>query len=268
MSRARNARRKAKRREAQAATELAQRQSLEDSQRSVILVPVLAIAAILVAIAIAGFASGNGSNQKEIDQEVTTLLAGIPQHGTTLGSREAPTTLYMFADLECPTVKRFVEVYLPSIINKWVRTGALRLEYRPLKTDTVSEHTFFRQEEGTLAAGRQNKLWNFALTFVRKQGQRETKYATESFFSHIASQVSDLNMKKWSRDRNDPKLFKPIALSVHSAHEQGFRFTPSFVIPSPAETSSVQDEIELALRGDIDVLHAEALEDLPALRIR
>ncbi|HUC08597.1 MAG TPA: thioredoxin domain-containing protein [Solirubrobacterales bacterium] len=232
-----------------------------------VLLPVLAIAAILVATAIVGLGAGNGSSPKQIDQEVTALLAGIPQRGPTLGSPDAPVTLRMFADLECPTVKRFVESYLPSIISDWVRTGTVKLEYRSLKTDTVDERIFFDQEEAALAAGRQSRMWNFALTFVRQQGPHFTEYANDAFLTHIASQVPELSMRRWNRDRKDISLFKPIALSVHSAHAQGLRYTPSFVTVGYTDTASVQEELIASLEKDIQALSAEASGDVPILKV-
>jgi protein-disulfide isomerase len=233
----------------------------------VVLLPLLVIAAILVATAIVGLGAGNGSSRKQVDQEVTALLTGIPQRGPTLGSPDAPVTLQMFADLECPTVKRFVESYLRSFVSNWVRSGTVKLEYRSLKTDTVNERTFFDQEEAALAAGRQNRLWNFALTFVRQQGERYIEYATDAFLAHIASQVPDLNMRRWNRDRGDISLFKPVALSIHSGHSQGLRYTPSFVMAGPADMATVQDEIKASLEQDLQVLRTESSGDVPILKV-
>jgi hypothetical protein len=267
VSRGYNARRKAKRQQARAAAEPPHLQSPTDSRWPAILLPVLAIAAILAATAILGFGAGSGPRRKQIDQEVTALLAGIPQHGATLGSPNAPVTLQMFADLECPTVKLFVESYLPSFISEWVRTGTVKLEYHSLKTDTFNEHTFFRQEIAARAAGRQNKMWNFTLTFIRQQGQHFTNYATDAFLTHIASQVPELSTADWYRDRRDISLFEPIALSVHSAHVQGLRSTPSFIMADPTGTSAIQHEVESSLERDIRALNKEAFGDVPALKI-
>jgi protein-disulfide isomerase len=230
----------------------------------VVLLPVLLIVAILIAASILGFGAGNGPSRKQIDQEVTGLLVGIPQRGPILGSPDAPVTLQMFADLECPTVKRFVESYLPSIISDWVRTGTVKLEYRSLQTDTSNERTFFRQEEAALAAGRQSRMWNFALTFVRQQGQHFTEYANDAFLAHIASQVPDLSMRRWNRDRKDISLFKPIAVDAYSAYSQGFRSTPSFVISGP---TSVRSEIKASLDRDLQVLNTEASGDVSILKV-
>lgn len=267
MSRGYDARRKAKRRQERAAAESSRRQSPTPSRRPVALLPVLAVAAILTATAILGLGADRHESQTQIDKEVTALLAGIPQNGVVLGSPQAKISLQVFVDLECPTVRRFVESYLPSIISSWVRTGTVKLEYRSLKTDTVADRTFFRQEEATWAAGRQDRLWNFALTFVRQQGQRYTEYATDDFLARIASQVPGLNAERWRRDRKDSSLFRTVALSIGSAHAQDLHFTPSFTMTGPTDAASVQSEIRSSLEKDLQILSAESSGDVPILKV-
>lgn len=115
MSRAYNARRKAKRRQARAATEPARPRHPSRPRRLALLLPILVIAAILTVTAVLGFGASGGINQEQVKQEVAGLLADIPQNGATLGSPEAPITVWIFADLECPTVKQFVESYFPRL---------------------------------------------------------------------------------------------------------------------------------------------------------
>lgn len=274
MSRGYDARRKARQRQAQSAAQTSQRGRSPRSRRLMTLIPVLAIAAILAATAALGFSLTSGGN-KEIKQEVTELLAGIPQEGTALGSPKAPVTLRVFADLQCPTVKRFVEKYLPSIIDKWVRPGLVRLEYRSFQTDTSNESTFFRQEIAALAAGRQDKMWNFALTFVRQQETPRTGYATDEFLTGIAEQVPGLEWARWRQDREAPVLLEKVALGIHRAQVKDLEGTPSFLLGFQSGQSdqhlnltdkdSIKEEVEADLGEDIRSLLEEASEDVPTI---
>lgn len=276
MSRAHNARQKARRQQARAAAEAVRHRRRPWSRRLSTVLPGLAIAATLAVAAILGLGTGSGQSPKQVRQEVAALLAGIPQRGTTLGSANAPLTLWIFGDVECPTVKSFVERYLPAIIGEWVRTGSVKLEYRSLQTDTQSEATFFRQEIAALAAGRQGRMWHFLLTFVREQGDAQTEYASNDFLSDIASQVPGLRRAQWNRDREDARLSKRVALGVHRAHTQGLRSTPSFLIgftggdddrrASDGVHSTLRRKVELALRRDIESLSEEEWGDSPTLR--
>jgi len=233
------------------------------------LLPLLLIAAILAAVALVGFGDGSGVDQEQVQQEVATLLADIPQDGATLGSLDAPITLRIYADLECPTVRMFVESHLPSLIDNWVRSGEVKLEYRSLETDTIEERTFFEQEIAALAAGKQDRMWDFALTFVLEQGERLTDYADEGFLTHIAAQVPALDQRRWRSDREGSALSRRVARGVRSGHVEGLSSTPSFVISveSGGSNKSLR-ELEATVRRITNALREESEEaDLPVLKV-
>ena len=185
--------------------------------------------------------AGHEPDRQQASRDVNALLAGIPQKGTTLGSPQAPITLRVFADLECRDVQQFALSGLRSIIDTWVRKGVIKLDYRSLETDTRSRETFAIQEIAALAAGRQDKLWNFALAFVYQQGKQFTGYVTEKFLTDIASQVPGLDWELWQHDRADGQLFAHVARSDHSARTQGLSATPTFLI------GPTDGEIDLAI---------------------
>jgi thioredoxin family protein len=236
--------------------------------------PVGVIVAILAIVGVLGFGGGGGTSREQVQREIAALLSGIPQHGPTLGSAKAPITLWVSADLECPTVRRFATAYLPSIVRTWVRDGTVRLEYRSLRTDTDDEHAFFEQEAAALAAGRQDKMWNYALTFIHEQGQNHTGYASDEFLVDVASQVPDLGLDRWEHDRQDPPLFKRIARELHSAQIKELRYTPSFSLgfggrQQSTVADSVSEEFKSSFIRTVSALADEAAEeasgDVPTL---
>jgi len=99
--------------------------------------------------------------------EVTALLAHIPQKGNALGNPRAPVTLQYFGDLQCPYCKRFTLGALTTLIDDYVRQGKLEVEYRSLRTATHNPSIFQIQQVAALAAGSQNKLWDFVELFYR-----------------------------------------------------------------------------------------------------
>ena len=238
--------------------------------------PVLAIAVILATVGVLGFGGSSGAvDKKEIQQRVSKLLAGIPQQGATLGSPEAPVTVWVMADLECPTVRLFAESYLPSILDTWVRTGDVKLIYRSLQTDTYNEKIFYRQEIAALAAGRQDKMWNFVLAFVHQQGEKFTEYASDEFLTDIASQVPGLARARWQHDREDALLSKRVALDLYAANKMELSSTPSFLVGvssgeenpemDQAGSASLRKEVEISLGKNIEALGEEAFKDTPTV---
>lgn len=275
MSRGHNARRKAKWKQARAAAELGEQKRSVRPRRLVALMPILLIIAVLATAAVMGPGGDSGKSPEQVRQEVDALLVDIPQEGATLGSARAPVTIWIFADLQCPTVRLFAESYLPSILDTWVRRGDVKLTYRSLETDTYNEETFFRQEIAALAAGRQNKMWDFLLTFVHQQGKQASGYATDQFLADIASQVPGLNRAQWRQDRRDALLSRRVALDLRSAHARQLSSTPSFVVKLTTEGSkrlrdgsareTLRGEVEVSLRKHAESLTKEAFDDAPSV---
>jgi len=132
----------------------------------------IVVAVVVVAIITVLVATGNGKRhvpgageQPAIVKEVTALVNGIPQRANELGKPAAPVTLQYFGDLECPVCRAFTLSALPEIIQKWVRGGELKIEYRSMETATDDPEVFKAQQVAALAAGKQDKLWNFIETF-------------------------------------------------------------------------------------------------------
>jgi protein-disulfide isomerase len=276
MSRRDESRRKAKRRLARVAREAEKERERNRRPRWLRSVPLLLILGIIAAFGISRFAGSSDASvdRTQIDREVGRLLAGVPQAGSTLGSPRAPITVQMFADLECPTVKRFVEAYLPSLVDRWVRDGTVKIEYRSLKTDTADEHTFFMQDVAALSAGLQGKMWNFALTFLREQGQEFSGYATNEFVTGIAAQISGLDLTSWRGKLEDPLLFVQVAHGMQKAQARAFHSTPSFVIqPSeraahlvgPVRTNSLESQVKASFERTIESLREETSIDVPVI---
>jgi protein-disulfide isomerase len=164
------------------------------------------------------------------NSEITALLAGIPQSANALGQPEAPVTLAYFADLQCPYCRDFSIEVLPSIIQRWMRVGKLRVESHALQTATRDPEVFLAQQVAALAAGRQDRTWHFLETFYAEQQEENSGYVTDTYLEGIAGQVTGLDLARWANDRRDPELAKEIAGDGLAAENSGLTGTPSFLI--------------------------------------
>jgi protein-disulfide isomerase len=204
------------------------------------LIKLAIVAAVVVAaIAIVAITTGAARNSPpkpgsaqatSIEQQISALLAGIPQHANVLGMSTAPVTLKWFGDLECPFCREFTLGALPSIMQRWVRAGALRIEYLSMETATREPRVFKVQQVAALAAGMQNKLWNFIETFYHEQGEEDSGYVTEKYLHGIASQVPGLDRELWAEDRYDPELLVEVAVDRQAVKHERFHGTPAFLI--------------------------------------
>jgi protein-disulfide isomerase len=158
------------------------------------LLAVLGAAAVLVVVAIVVSSGGSdgaksrpGAAQKATgtipgQKESAEMLAGIPQSGIHLGSASAPVRLVEFADLQCPFCREYSLQTLPQLVQDYVRSGKVRMEFRDLAFLGKDSVTAGRHAAG---AGQQNKLWNFIDVFYYNQGEENTGYVTPSFLHSI-----------------------------------------------------------------------------------
>lgn len=191
------------------------------------LIVVAAVVGITLLLSVNNSRAGEDAR---IDREVSALLAGIPQEGRTLGSPAAPVTLQVFADLEDDDSQRWVLTLLPAIIRRFVRTNILKIEYLADKTNTIRAETFVKQQTAAIAAGAQDKLWNFVDTFYHEQGREYTPYVTESYIDNIASQVPGLNIAQWHQDRDHGGRSEQVVAEDQEALADGIHVTPSYRI--------------------------------------
>jgi protein-disulfide isomerase len=191
------------------------------------------------------------------NNEISVLLADIPQSANALGQPAAPITLAYFADLQCPYCRDFSLELLPSIIERWVRTGKLRIESHALQTATHEPEVFMAQQVAALAAGRQDKAWHFIETFYAEQGEESSGYVTDAYLHGIASQLTGLDLTRWTSDRRNPELANEIAGDARAAENAGLTGTPSFLIGasgsamngfSPSDPTSFDAAIEGLLK--------------------
>lgn len=188
----------------------------------------LIVAAVIATVLLISPNSSRAGQDARIDRAVSALLAGIPQEGRTLGSPTAPVTLQVFADLEDNDSQRWVITLLPAIVHEFVRTNILKIEYRSFKTNTINPETFVKQQTAAVAAGAQNKLWNYIDTFYHEQGKEYTHYVTEHYIDNIASQIPELNIAQWHHDRNDGRRSEQVVTDDQTARTDGIHVTPAY----------------------------------------
>jgi len=231
----------------------------------------IVVAVVVVAVVVILIATGGGKSKTPpklgstgattTQRKVAALLDGIPQSANTLGSPTAPVTLKYFGDLECPICREFTVEALPQIIPKWVRAGKLRIEYHSMETATHEPEVFKTQQVAALAAGKQDKAWNFIETFYHEQGEEDSGYVNEKYLQGIASQIPGLNLAQWTSDRNEPELANEVETDKQVANNEGFTGTPSFLVgrsggamskleysSSPGDPTFVNEAVEKLLK--------------------
>jgi protein-disulfide isomerase len=216
----------------------------------------LAIIVVVVVIIVVSSSSGakGGEPSKSEQGEVGKLLTGIPQSGMTLGKPDAPVKVLEYGDLQCPFCKANAEEVTPEVIEHQVRNGEASITFRNfviIGPDSVPAG------EAALAAGAQDRAWNFIELFYRNQGEENSGYVTEEFIESIGKSAGIPDLAKWNKERRSGKYKKQLEATTEQAEKIGFSGTPSFAIegpkskgpeqiPSPETSGQLEEEIEKA----------------------
>jgi protein-disulfide isomerase len=212
----------------------------------------LAIVVVAVLIVVnSGNGSGGDTNLEE-KAEVNRLLGGIPQEGMVLGDPKAPVELIEFGDLQCPVCKGYSEEILPAIIEKQVKNGQAKIEFRNF---TIIGPQSPPAGAAALAAGVQGRGWNYVELFYRNQGDENSGYVTDEFLKAVAQGAGVKNLSKWQSERQ--KLLPEVEKTTAEAEKLGFTGTPSFAVKgpksngmellgTPGSTGAIEEAIEAA----------------------
>ena len=188
----------------------------------------LAAVAVLVGVSMAGGGSSSKPSTTVVQAPQTAdLLAGIPQHGNTLGSPKAPVTLVEYADLQCPYCGEYARNVLPTLIRDYVRPGKVRLVFRGLAFVGADSESALR---AVVASGLQNKLWNYSELMYENQGTENTGWVTEDLIKAVGEAVPGLDVNKMLADRKSQAVTTAIATAAGFASVAGIQGTPSFEV--------------------------------------
>jgi protein-disulfide isomerase len=230
-----------------------------------IVVAAVAVAIVLGVVLTRGSSNNASSNVPAVGSlanglpgasDVAAMYRGIPQSDVTLGRSSAPATLTEFVDLQCPYCQQFETQTLPTIVDKYVRAGKLKIVMRPwafIGPDSI------RGQAAVLAAAQQNKGFNLASVLYANQGTENTGWLDDRMVTAAAASVPGLRVpelltaRKSSAVSNAAKFVDGQASDNHVDSTPtlfvGKSGTPGTVVKlsSPTDSASLERAIQKAL---------------------
>lgn len=152
------------------------------------------------------------------DEPASVSIAGVP----FLGKANAPLTLVMFTDYQCPFCSRFETQTLPEIKKQYIDTGKLRFVVRDLPLPFHPNAP--KAAEATHCADEQGKYWELREKLVNNGDKLDAKLLPD-----YAKQVG-LDIKKFSDCLESGRHAEKIKASTALAGTIGISGTPSFVM--------------------------------------
>ncbi len=155
--------------------------------------------------------------------QVQSELAGIPQHGLSLGFSTARVQVVEYADLACAACATTSTTVLPQIIAQYVSAGTVSLEFEPIVESPLSDQLAL----GAYAAGTQDGAWGYIqLAYLRSTATSNGPLDTPATLVNALG----LNLTDWQTNVYRPRWAAAIAQTEDVATIAGFTGYPAFVI--------------------------------------
>jgi protein-disulfide isomerase len=222
------------------------------------LVTVAAIVGVVLGFSLTG--TGNGSTTAKAlpgGASVAQLLKGVPQRGNVLGRSDAPVTVVEYVDLQCPYCQQFETQAAPRLIKNYVRTGKAKIVFRPIAFIGPDSQ---RGRDAAIAAGKQNKMFDFVQILYLNQGAENSGWLSDSTVDAAASSVRGLNARRLLQQRSSTSTTQQADSVDRQATKDRVVETPTILVgksggslrkvtlASPGDAQSVAAAIDRALR--------------------
>ncbi len=183
---------------------------------------------------------GGGGDPRE-------LFADIPQNGPRLGQEDAPVTIQLYEDFQCPACAQFIRETFPQVVEQYVEPGEVRVVSEPLAflgPDSVPA------ARAAVAAGEQDRYWQYAYRRFENQGAENSGYVTDEFLTDIAENTEGLDVNRWNEARDSEVVEEELEAAREMAIEDEIEATPTLVVSGPGG--------ERKLRGAVPMEEVEA----------
>lgn len=156
-----------------------------------------------------------------LEERIKTAIQVDLNNASIEGAENAPITVVVFSDFQCPFCKRVVPT-MHQLVKEY--DGKVRIAFRqnplPMHKNAMSA------AKASLAAGEQGKFWEMHDALFENQPQ----VATDEGIEKIAQKVPGLNMAKFKKDWKSTKYDKQIQDDMAFARKNGATGTPAFFV--------------------------------------
>ena len=167
--------------------------------------------------------ASSGANPDDPLAKLARRTAGDPM---ALGETDAPVVMVSYSEFQCPFCGKFARDTEPGLIEKYVKNGTLRIEWR--------DFPYLGKESMTAAlAGRaaalQGKFWVFHDAMYAEQQPVNSGKVTEDYLASVA-QKAGLDGERLVKDMARPELADAIGKDFSEGQSIGVTGTPAFLV--------------------------------------
>lgn len=218
------------------------------------------LAVILVAALV--FINRDEEEEPEVDPtEAAAMFADLETDGRFLGDPDAPVTFVVYSDFQCPVCKRFDAEDLPSVIDGFVRSGDVRVEWRPMPIISgfedipldSPENESVQSAEAAMCAADQDQFWPYSEALFAAQGAENSGVYTDDMLKQTAADLA-LDSETFNACLDSGEKQQEVLDIRQDARDRNVSGTPTFLINDQlvSYTRDGFDRLEQQLNDALD----------------
>ena len=190
----------------------------------------VSVAAVVIAIAVIVFGRPPETTPgAELITPPTSYPAALVD-GETVGAADAPVSLELYSDFQCPACRQFVIEQMPRLVSEFVQPGTLRITARDIDIlGTGSPSESLELAAGAACAAEQDRYWQFHDFIFWNQG-RENRGDHDSAFIKRVADASGVDRVAWDTCFARPDARTPTTSRTSAALGLGINSTPTLVV--------------------------------------
>lgn len=210
--------------------------SSERRQTSPLLLTTVAVGVIGV-IVVAVLLVVQGAAPRTVDvgslQPPLSVAPAALADGRSLGEADAPVTLEVWSDFQCPACGQLAEMVEPILVREYVTDGTLRIVLRDAafqgKRSGASYDESVESAAGARCAAEQNLYWPFHnWLFANQVGENQGAFRDERL--RAIATAAGLDVVAWDACRATGEQQAAVRAETQQALDQGVNATPTMVL--------------------------------------
>ncbi|MFC5801382.1 DsbA family protein [Streptomyces formicae] len=170
-------------------------------------------------------AGASADPQAGMYRELAALARRDPADPLAIGRADAPVVLIEYADFACGYCGKFARDTAPALVEKYVDSGTLRIEWRNLPIFGAESEAAAR---AAWAAGRQGRFWQFHEAAYAEDA-KEKGFGAQRL-KELAAEAGVKDLNRFARDAESDAARRAVAEDQEEAYGLGATSTPSFLV--------------------------------------
>jgi protein-disulfide isomerase len=201
----------------------------------------------IVVVALVVALSG-GQKAAPISVEVARAPTGVPAEGYVLGASDAPVTIHLYEDFQCPACGAWGRTVFPDLVRNEVAAGTARIEFHDIAFLGPESEDAAR---AAYAAAQQNRFWDMWSTIYLNQGLRENDGAFGRDRLVAMAAGLELDAARFAADLDSGAAAAAVAASTDDARATGVDSTPTLIIGDQKAIGASYSEVSALIDAAI-----------------